>query len=63
MRQPPTLNDQMRHMKGRQVAMSLYLPPHKYWLLKSASRQTGFSMQALARHAIYEYLSTMTRLT
>src|SRR5207245_368119 len=26
-----------RHMKGRQVAMTLYLPPQKYWLLKSVS--------------------------
>ena len=45
-----------RHMKGHQVAMTLYLPPKKYWLLKWLSRKRGVSMQALLREAIDEVL-------
>ena len=45
-----------RHMKGNQVAMTLYLPPKKYWLLKWLSRKRGVSMQALLREAIDEVL-------
>ena len=41
-----------RHMKGRQVALSLYLPPRKYWLLKSISSKSGVSMQDLLRDAL-----------
>jgi predicted DNA-binding protein len=45
-----------RHMKGKQVAMTLYLPPKKYWLLKWLSRKRGVSMQVLVRQAIEEVL-------
>lgn len=45
-----------RHMKGKQVAMTLYLPPKKYWLLKWISRKRGVSMQVLLREAIDEVL-------
>jgi hypothetical protein len=41
-----------RHMKGRQVAMTLYLPPDKYWLLKSVSHRSGITMQFLLRRAL-----------
>jgi hypothetical protein len=58
----PRANKALRHMKGKQVAMSLYLPPQKYWLLKAASRQAGETMQSLARRAIYGYLSDLTRI-
>ena len=48
-------------MKGRQVAMTLYLPPHKYWLLKSLSHRTGISMQFLLRRALDEVLADTHR--
>jgi hypothetical protein len=43
-------------MKGRQVALTLYLPPRKYWLLKSISQNTGMSMQHLLRGALDQVL-------
>ena len=43
-------------MKGRQVALTLYLPPDKYWLLKDASERTGQSMQTLLRHSLDKIL-------
>jgi hypothetical protein len=45
-----------RHMKGKQVAVTLYLPPQKYWLLKSISKNTGTSMQHLMRSALDQVL-------
>jgi hypothetical protein len=45
-----------RHMKGKQVAVTLYLPPRKYWLLKSISENTGTSMQHLLRSALDQVL-------
>ena len=51
-----------RHMKGKQVPMTLYLPPKKYWLLKWLSQRTGLSMQALLRQAIDDVLNESTRL-
>jgi hypothetical protein len=45
-----------RHMKGKQVAVTLYLPPRKYWLLKSISENTGMSMQHLLRGALDQVL-------
>jgi len=51
-----------RHMKGKQVAMTLYLPPPKYWLLKWLSRRTGQSMQSLLRQAVDEVLEDAARL-
>jgi hypothetical protein len=50
-----------RHMKGKQVAMTLYLPPKKYWLLKWHSARTGLSMQALLRRAVNEVLEEAAR--
>ena len=46
-------------MKGKQVPMTVYLPPKKYWLLKWLSRQKGVSMQVLVRQAIYDVLENM----
>jgi hypothetical protein len=51
-----------RHMKGKQVAMTLYLPPKKYWLLKWLSRRRQVSMQALLREAVDEVLADASRL-
>ena len=45
-----------RHMKGKQVALTLYLPPRKYWLLKSVSHRSGYSMQVLLRRALDDVL-------
>lgn len=41
-----------RHMKGKQVAMTLYLPPNKYWLLKRVCKRKDLSMQAVLRGAV-----------
>ncbi len=46
-----------RHMKGKQVALTLYLPPRKYWLLKSISERNGRSMQDLLRGALDQVLA------
>jgi len=48
-------------MKGRQVAMTLYLPPQKYWLLKSVSHRTGITMQYLLRRAVDAVLADTHR--
>ncbi len=50
-----------RHMKGRQVALTMYLPPRKYWLLKSISHRSGFSMQILLRKALDDVLAQAHR--
>jgi hypothetical protein len=39
-------------MKGKQLQVSLYLPPEQYWLLRATSQRTGFSMQYLLRRAL-----------
>jgi Ribbon-helix-helix domain len=44
-------------MKGRQIALTMYLPPRKYWLLKAVSRRTKVSMQFLLRRALDEVLA------
>jgi hypothetical protein len=41
-----------RHMKGKQVPLTLYLPPRKYWLLKWVSNRKEVSMQVLLREAV-----------
>jgi hypothetical protein len=51
-----------RHMKGKQVAMTLYLPPNKYWLLKSLSHRRKLSMQFLLRQALDQVLLETARL-
>ena len=51
-----------RHMKGKQVPMTLYLPPQKYWLLKWLSRRKGMSMQSLLRTAVDEILEEASRM-
>ena len=45
-----------RHMKGRQIALTLYLPPNKYWLLKALSHKRSLSMQSLLRAALDQVL-------
>lgn len=50
-------------MKGRQVALSLYLPPRKYWLLKSISSKSGVSMQHLLRGALDQVLADAYRVS
>ena len=52
-----------RHMKGRQIAFTLYLPPRKYWLLKALSHQGGMSMQELLRRALDDVLAKEHRRT
>lgn len=51
-----------RHMKGKQVAMTLYLPPRKYWLLKWVSKRRERSMQDLLRQALDEVLEDAAQL-
>ena len=48
-------------LRGRQVAVTLYLPQRQYWVLKSASIGTGFSMQYLMRRALEQVLSDAFR--
>ncbi len=50
-----------RHMKGKQVALTLYLPPRKYWLLKAISRKSDVSMQFLLRRALDDVLTDTHR--
>ena len=50
-----------RCMKGKQIVLSLYLPPRKYWLLKSISHRSGYSMQVLLRRALDEVLAEAHR--
>jgi hypothetical protein len=50
------MKETLRHMKGQQIAMTMYLPPRKYWLLKALSRKAGSSMQQLLREALDEVL-------
>jgi hypothetical protein len=45
-----------RHMKGKQVPMTLYLSPKKYWLLKWISDKSGLSMQHLMRSALEDVI-------
>ena len=45
-----------RHMKGKQVPLTMYLPPKKYWRLKAASIRSGLSMQQLLRAALDKVL-------
>ena len=51
-----------RHMKGKQVAMTVYLPPKKYWLLKWVSNRRGLSMQHLLRQALEQVLEDAAHL-
>lgn len=43
-------------MKGKQVAVTLYLSPRKYWLLKALSHRNRVSMQRLLRQALEDVL-------
>jgi hypothetical protein len=52
-----------RHLKGKQVPLTLYLAPRQYWLLKSLSARTGFSMQFLLRQALFDVLARVNDLT
>jgi hypothetical protein len=51
----------IRHMKGKQIALTLYLPPRKYWLLKALSHKSGLSMQYMLRLALDEVLKDQYR--
>jgi hypothetical protein len=55
------MKERLRHMKGQQVAMTMYLPPRKYWLLKALSKKAGFSMQELLRRALDDVLREQHR--
>jgi predicted DNA-binding protein len=48
-------------LKGKQLQISLYLPPEQYWLLRATSRRTGFSMQYLLRRALDTVLKEARR--
>jgi hypothetical protein len=50
-----------RHLKGKQVPLTLYLPPKKYWLLKALSHKKGEPMQTLLRRALDEVLTQAHR--
>ncbi len=50
-----------RHMKGKQIALTLYLPPRKYWLLKALSHKSDVSMQYLLRRALDDVLADSYR--
>lgn len=39
-------------LKGRQVQISVYLPPRQYWSLRAATTKTGLSIQDLMRRAL-----------
>ena len=52
-----------RHLKGTQVPVTLYLAPRQYWLLKSLSARSGYSMQFLLRRALYDVLNEVNERT
>jgi hypothetical protein len=52
-----------RHLKGKQVPLTLYLAPRQYWLLKSVSARSGFSMQFLLRQALFDVLAEVNQRT
>jgi hypothetical protein len=52
-----------RHLKGKQVPLTLYLAPRHYWLLKSLSARSGFSMQFLLRQALSDVLAQVNERT
>ena len=52
-----------RHMKGKQVPLTLYLPPRKYWLLKAISHRTGATMQQILRQAVDQVVAEWHRET
>jgi hypothetical protein len=53
----------VRHLKGKQVPVTLYLAPQQYWLLKSLSGRSGFSMQFLLREALSDVLAKVNERT
>jgi hypothetical protein len=48
-------------LKGRQVQISLYLPPKQYWSLRAATTKTGLSIQALLRRALEQVVNDVRR--
>lgn len=48
-------------LKGKQVALSLYLKPRQYWLLKAVSNRSGLSMQYLLRRSLEHVLTDAFR--
>jgi hypothetical protein len=47
----------LRYTKGKQISMSLYLAPRKYWALKVISKRRNETMQCLLRDAVDELLA------
>ncbi len=48
-------------LKGKQIQISLYLPPEQYWLLRATSKRSGFPMQYLLRRALEAVLKDARR--
>ena len=48
-------------LKGRQVQISLYLPPAQYWSLRAATKSTGLSIQDLLRPAVDQAVKQVRR--
>ncbi len=57
------VTDQLRHMKGRQVPVTLYLAPRQYWMLKAVSRKTGLPMQYLLRRALVDVIGGLFEMS
>jgi predicted DNA-binding ribbon-helix-helix protein len=57
-----TSSNRTRYMKGKQIPMTVYLEPKRYWLLKWLSRHKGLSMQALIRQIIDQVLDEAARV-
>jgi hypothetical protein len=53
----------IRHLKGKQIPLTLYMAPRQYWLLKSLSARSGFSMQFLLRQALSDVLAQVNERT
>ena len=51
----------VRHLKGKQVPVTLYLSQKKYWLLKALSHRSGETMQSLLRRSVDEVLTQAHR--
>jgi hypothetical protein len=51
----------IRHLKGRQIPVTLYLPPRKSWLLKALSHKNEEPMQRLLRRALDDVLAQAHR--
>jgi len=54
-----------RRQRGKQIPVTLYVPVHDYWLLKSLCKETGHTMQFVLKRGLGEALrelqETVTR--